>query len=73
MQTANQTAVLEFVKAELAAGRPFPSTTTINVAIGWERGSGQAGNTLLSLAGKGILKCEQVRDGKRWAHRWEVV
>jgi len=61
--------VLAFIKAEIAAGRPFPSTRAIADHIGWAR-TESAANVLAALAVDGLLR--RRRHGLKFS-TYEVV
>lgn len=54
--------VLEFVKQEVGAGRPFPGYPEINAHVGWRNGNNQsARHTLQVLAAEGYLTKKWVK------------
>jgi hypothetical protein len=62
--TGQQQLILNFIRDELEAGRPFPGPTAIARHMGWKHAS-SAGNAMRKLRQRGALK----HDG---FNNWEV-
>ena len=59
--------VLAFIKAEVAAGHPFPAPRDIAKHMGW-RNEGSAREVLQKLAADGHLTMRRIRDGRQRLH-----
>lgn len=62
---------LVFVKAEIAAGRPFPMPNKVAMHMGWARRSGGGLDVLLKLRHKGFV--EVIGRNKRGHRIWGLA
>ncbi len=72
--STRQHLTVAFVRSEIAAGRPFPTTRQIADHMGWSETS-RALDMLQSLLGKGLVRTAGnkvlIKGSKR--HVWELV
>lgn len=71
--TAIQQRLLGFLRAETAAGRPFPSTTQIVEHMGWESRRRTAIDVLQTLLVKGYVRGVGEWKLGRGARQWELT
>jgi hypothetical protein len=57
--------VMDFIEAEIAVGRGFPTRAAIAQHMGWKNGGNAATSVLLQLVGVGRLT--KSWDGGRWS------
>jgi DNA-binding MarR family transcriptional regulator len=64
--------VLEFIKSEVAAGKPFPGQTEIARYMGWRFG-GSVNDVLTRLVCAGYLQRETAQPGERRKWRYQII